>query len=184
MLEIIVPASEMFIQETNEFINTKETTLQLEHSLISIKKWEAKWHIPYLHTKNKTNEQILDYVKDMTINKPSDPNCYYALTKDNIKAITEYIENPMTATWFSNNKKEGQSNIRKETYTAEVLYWQMIELGIPVEFQKWHLNQLITLIRVINAKRSEHDKKMSPQEAAMKRSALNAKRRAKRRSRG
>lgn len=184
MLEIIVPAKEFYIDAKNEFINTKETLLQLEHSLISIKKWESKWHIPYLHTENKTTEQVIDYIKDMTINKGVDPNCYYALSKQNIEDISKYIQNPMTATWFSNTKKEGQSNIRKETYTAEVIYYQMIELGIPVEFQKWHINQLLTLIRVVQAKRHESDHKMSPQEAAMKRNALNAKRKARHRSRG
>lgn len=185
MLEITIPARDIFVESTNEFISIKEAHLQLEHSLISIKKWEAKWHKPYLHTDNKSTEMILDYIKCMTLNKPSDDRVYYGLTKENIDDITKYITDPMTATWFSAPpKKEGQSNIKKEIYTAEVIYYQMIELGIPVEFQKWHLNQLLTLIRVISAKRSEGEHKTTPQEAAMRRQALNAKRKARWHSRG
>lgn len=183
MLEITIPSKEIFLESNNTFITVQETKLQLEHSLMSIKKWEAKWHVPYLHTEQKTTEQVIDYIRCMTINKVN-PECYYGLTEENIIAIRDYINNPMTATTFSDNPNKKPH--KKEIYTAEIFYWQMIELNIPIEFQKWHLNQLLTLIHVISAKHEEAEgkNKLSPQAAAARRNALNAKRRAKWHSKG
>lgn len=184
MISVFVPGGEAFIDATQEFINTKDTTLQLEHSLISLRKWESKWHIPFLGEGSKTAEQTLDYIRCMTLNQNVDPNVYRFLTDVQIKEITKYIEDPQTATWFGDPpKKEGAAPKKKEVITAEIIYYWMISLQIPVEFQKWHLNSLLTLIRVINIKNTP-DKKMSAKEAARQRSALNAARRAKQHSRG
>ena len=181
-ITIIVPKGEKFDEKKQEFVYTKESILQLEHSLISLRKWEAKWHKPFLVKDEKTFEETIDYIKCMTINSNVDPECYRFLTTNQITEIMEYIKDPMTATWFSDingNKRP----VRKEIITAEIIYYWMIALNIPVEFQKWHLNQLLTLIKVCNIK-NEPSKKMSQKEAAQQRAALNAARRAKMHSKG
>lgn len=179
-LTLHIKPFEGFDSDRNEFVTIKETTLQLEHSLISLKKWEQKYHIPFLDTADKTTEQWLSYIECMNMTQNVDPHVFRYMSLDNIKKVTEYIEDPMTATWFTDNKKENPR--KKEVVTAEIIYYWMIELNIPIQFEKWHLNQLLTLIRVINIK---HDTtKMGKKEQAMQRSALNAQRRAKMHSRG
>lgn len=183
MLTLHIDARDGFNDQTNEFIHIKDTTLQLEHSLISLKKWEQKYHIPFLDKKTeKTPEQWIYYIQCMTMTQNVDPNVFKYMPAENIKKVTEYIEDPMTATWFSDVNKQGMNAHRNEVVTAEIIYYWMIELNIPIEFEKWHLNQLMTLIRVINIK---HDpKKMGKKEQAMQRSVLNAQRRARSHSRG
>lgn len=182
MLTVTIPDYEGFDQNTQEFTTVKGATLQLEHSLISLKKWEQKWHKPFLTT-DKTNKELLDYIRCMTMNPSVDPKVYYIIPEDVMKQITEYINDPMTATWFNDNKTVGAQKNSGEVITAEIIYYWMIESGIPVEFQKWHLNQLLTLIRVINIKR-QPAKKMNQKEWASQRAALNAARRAKSHSAG
>lgn len=183
MLALYIPASHGFDSDRNEFVDIKETTLQLEHSLISLKKWEQKYHVPFLDRKReKTTDEWLYYIKCMTINQNVDDNIFRYMSVDNIKDVTAYIEDPMTATWFSDDKTKGAQKNKNEIITAEIIYYWMIELNVPIQFEKWHLNQLLTLIRVINIK---HDpKKMGKKEQAMQRSALNAQRKARMHSRG
>lgn len=186
MLTVTIPDYEGFNQETQEFISVKGATLQLEHSLISLKKWEQKWHVPFLTT-DKTGEQLIDYIRCMTINPGVDPKIYYVIPGKIIKEVTDYINNPMTATWFNdktnNDGKIGAQNKKGEIITAEIIYYWMISLNVPVEFQKWHLNSLLTLIRVINVKNAPAQK-MSQKDWAKQRSSLNAARRAKHHSAG
>lgn len=184
MLTVTIPDYEGFNEETQEFITVKGATLQLEHSLISLKKWEQKWHIPFLDKKiEKTAEQMLDYIRCMTINPNVNDDVYKIMPQDVAKEIVNYIDDPMTATWFSDNKTIGAQKTSSEVVTAEIIYYWMIALNIPVDFQKWHLNSLLTLIRVINIK-NQPDKKMGSKEWATQRAALNAKRRAKSHSKG
>lgn len=186
MLEIQVSASEeeFFDEKAEKFISLQHPiTLQLEHSLVSLKKWEKKWHKPFLEKEDKTTDEIIDYIRCMTLNEHIDPNVYHFITESQVDQILKYIEDPMTATWFSNDKKEGEGTSKKQIITAEIIYYWMISLNVPVEFQYWHLNELLTLIRVINAK-SEKPKKMSKQDILRQNSKLNAARRAKRKSRG
>lgn len=187
MLTVTIPDYEGFNNEAQEFVSIKGATLQLEHSLISLKKWEQKWHIPFLQTNNKTHEQTIDYIRCMTINPGVDPRVYYIIPPDIINQITKYINDPMTATWFNDNttggKKVGAQKNAGEVVTAEIIYYWMISLNVPVEFQKWHLNQLLTLIRTINVKNTPN-KKMSQKEWAQQRAMLNASRRAKSHSTG
>lgn len=178
MLEIVVPGEELFNDETYEFIYGKDVTLTLEHSLLSIKKWEQKWHLPFLDTE-KTDEQLMDYIKIMTITKNIDQSVYDRLSNENVKSIKNYIEDPMSAQKFEEEKK-GPS---LEPVTNEIIYYWMITLGIPVEFQKWHLNSLLALIRVCNIK-NQPPKKLSPAELAERNSRLNAERKAKYNTRG
>ena len=180
MLRITVPAKELWDYTSSEFISVKEQTLQLEHSLVSLSKWESKWHKPFYSKEDKTYEETLDYIKCMTITQNVKPVVYRCLTQHNIQQINEYIENPMTATTFSKQEKR---TINGEQITAELIYYWMIALQIPVEFQKWHLNRLITLIRVCNVK-NQPPKKMGKQELASNYAKLNAARRQKYNSKG
>ena len=173
MLTITIPATEEFDEIKGEFVYSKEQTLQLEHSLISISKWESKWCKPFLAKQDKTAEEIIDYVKCMTLNKSVSDEVYRCLTQDNISAINEYIGAPMTATYFSNQDKGKKNN---EQITSELIYYWMIALQIPFECQKWHINRLLTLIRVCNVKNAP-PKKMSKREIISRNAALNAARR-------
>lgn len=183
MLLITVPLNEEgWDEEKQEFVIPKTVTLQLEHSLISLSKWESKWCKAFLSKGEKTYEQTLDYIKCMTITKNVDEEVYSRLTRANIDAINKYIEAPMTATHFysdENKKKTGS----KETITSELIYYWMIALQIPVEFEKWHLNRLLTLIEVCNRK-NQPPKKRSQREIMSRNAALNAARRKQLNTRG
>lgn len=170
MLKIIVPAAEYFDEINEVFINRKEQPLQLEHSLVSLSKWESKWNKAFLGKQEKTEEEILDYVRCMTLTQNVDPEVYSRLSAENYAAINQYIEAPMTATRFYEDKTQKGN---KDTVTSELIYYWMITYNIPVEFQKWHLNRLLTLIRVCNVKNSP-PKKRSKREMYQRNAALNA----------
>ena len=180
MLRITIPATEFWDEINEEFVYAKEQTLQLEHSLVSLSKWEAKWHKAFLGKQEKTEEEILDYVKCMTLTQNVNPEVYTRLTTDNYKEINAYIEAPMTATFFSEDKT---AKGNRETITSELIYYWMIALNIPVDFQKWHLNRLLTLIRVCSVKNSP-PKRRSKREIMRRNAALNAARRSRLNSKG
>lgn len=180
MLQITVEGRELFDERTSEFAEVKTQTLQLEHSLVSVSKWEAKWHKPFLSDKQKTLEEVIDYFRCMTINKNVDPMIYYCLSSKDQARINAYIEDPATATWFS--KKE-EKNKNKEIITSELIYYSMTAFGIPFECEKWHLNRLLTLIHICSIK-NQQPKKMSKNEIMNQNRALNAARRARSGSRG
>ncbi len=191
MLEITIPKQHydnLFDEVKEEFlppVDIKETKIQLEHSLISLKKWEQKWHKPFLKDDNKTSEELLDYICCMTLSHGVDPEIYNWIPKNVIDQIVDYIKDPMTATSFTENTYlVGAQKSSREGITAEIIYYWMITLSIPVEFQKWHLNQLLTLIKVVSVKNSKSTKKMSPQMAARERAALNEARKRKYNSKG
>jgi oligoribonuclease NrnB/cAMP/cGMP phosphodiesterase (DHH superfamily) len=173
MLQITIPAVELWDERKQEFVITKEQTLQLEHSLVSISKWESKWCKPFLSKQEKTLEETLDYIKCMTITQNVDPEVYNYLTNKNIEEINKYIDAPMTATYFSDEKN---SKTSREQVTAELIYYWMIAFNIPFECQKWHLNRLLTLIKVCNIK-NQPPKKRSKKEIMSRNAALNAARR-------
>lgn len=174
MLEITIPKSEQFNEDTQEFYYINECTLRLEHSLVSISKWEAKWHKPFLVDDEKTREEIIDYIRCMTITQNVDPHVYYAITEKDISLVEDYIKDPMTATTFRNESKK----VNREIVTSELIYYWMVALEIPFECQKWHLNRLLTLIKVCNIK-NQPEKKMSTREILNNNRALNAARRKK-----
>lgn len=171
MLKITIPAREMFNEETQEFFTIKEHTLQLEHSLVSLSKWEAKWNIPFLSKNEKTVEQTIDYIRCMTITQNIDDDVYYGLSTKNVEDINNYIQAPMTATTFRKETKKSS-----EVITSELIYYWMVALNIPMECQRWHLNRLLTLIRICNIKNTP-PKKMSKRELMSRNAALNAARR-------
>ena len=180
MLEIVIPSTELWDPKERRFSKTKEYKLQLEHSLISISKWESKWNKSFLKEDKKTPEETLDYIKCMTLTQNVPHEAYLYLTDENINRIVEYIKAPMSATWFTedNNRK-----FSREVITNEVIYNWMIEFGIPFECQKWHLNHLITLIRVRIAK-SEKPKTMNSKDTVSMYREINAARRKKLNSKG
>lgn len=174
MLRLVVPISqEGWDEQKEEFVEAKTQVLQLEHSLVSLSKWESKWCKPFLSNVTKTDEEILDYIKYMTLTQNINPDVYSHLTVENFKEIDRYINAPMTATTFSEDRS-GSRN--REVITAELIYYWMVALNIPFECQKWHLNRLLTLIRVCNIK-NQPPKKMSKRNTASRYAQLNAARR-------
>lgn len=169
MLRITIPAIEQYDEEKNEFISTQECVLQLEHSLISLSKWESRWCKPLLSKDTKTSEESIDYVRCMTLTENVDDNCYLGLTKDHNKQITDYMALPMTATVFS----KGNESPSRKIITSEIIYYWMIAMNIPFECQGWHLNRLLTLINVCNIKNTP-SKKMKKKELLSRNTDINA----------
>lgn len=181
MLIVVVPATDgkLFNEVTQEFINTKETTLQLEHSLVSVSKWESKWKKPFINS-DKSVEESVDYIKCMTVNHNIQDEVYQILDDSVMQKIMDYIGDPMTATTITKDLAERQS---REVITAEIIYYWMIAQNIPFECRKWHLNKLLTLIRVCAIKNAP-PKKMKKGEIMARNKSLNAARRAQLGTRG
>lgn len=181
MLQIVVSEREYFDNNTQCFTKTKGGVLKLEHSLLSISKWESKWHKPFLNTKKeqaKTNAEIYDYIKCMSLVPNISNDLLLSLTPENIKEIFDYIDDPMTAShiYMPNSHRDN------ETLTSELIYYYMISLGIPFECEKWHLNRLIMLIKICSVK--NNPKKMSRSEILAQNHALNLARRKRLGSKG
>ena len=174
MLTIKVPISpEGWDDKKQEFIEPEYQTLQLEHSLVSLSKWESKWCKPFLSS-IKSDEEMLDYIKCMTVTKNMDPNIYNYLTTSNVIEIKDYIDAPMTAMKFPKNRS---SKLSRDIITSDIIYYWMITLNIPIdECQKWHLNRLMALIRVCDIKNSP-PKKKSQREIMEEYARINAERR-------
>lgn len=182
MLEIVIPAREFFDEVKNEFVTTAETKLKLEHSLVSLSKWESKWKKPYHDGKPRTHEESIDYIRCMTITQNVNPMVYACITPAIMQQIREYMDDPMTATWFSKDKDKDMSKGRG-IVTAEIIYYWMFSLGIPLDCEKWHLNRLLTQIRVCDSK-NKPAKKMSRKETMKRNTALNEARRRQHRTNG
>lgn len=193
MIKILVPKATIgyYNQATNMFVDedvpgSKEILLCLEHSLYSLSKWESKWHKSFISEEQHSDEEVIDYIKMMTVWPRDVPDDVYSrLTEDQIKKIFEYIDDPMTATTFSNANKQTGKPTKVKKVTAELLYYSMFTYGIPMECEKWHLNRLITLIHVFEVKNADpKSNKMGKRDIAAQNSALNAARRAKHHSKG
>lgn len=180
MLQITIPGRELFDDKTQEFFELKPTTIELEHSLVSLSKWEQTFEKPFLGSDKKTTEETLGYVEAMTLTEGIDPTVYFRLSDDNIKAINAYIDAKMSATWF--RETVGQTRSR-EVITSELIYYWMTALNVPMACETWHLNRLFTFIKVINEK-NKPQKKMSKAELAARNRDLNAQRKAQLQSAG
>ena len=180
MLSITIPGREFWDEINEEFIYTKGATIQLEHSLVSLSKWESKYCKPFLTKNEKTYEETLDYIKFMTITQNVKNEIYENISTANYKDIRKYIEAPMSATTFSNEQK---TRINREQVTSELIYYWMVTLNIPFECQKWHLNRLLTLIRVCNVKNAP-PKHRNSREIMKRNSAINKQRMKKYNTRG
>lgn len=175
MLKIKIKRKELFDETKNQFFYypDKDIELCLEHSLLSVSKWESKWHTPFLSNRDQlSEEQLLDYIRCMSLNPIDDLELLKYLSVEEFKTITDYIGDPMTATTFSNSDKKAS----REIITSEIIYYWMVSFQIPFECQKWHLNRLITLIRVCSEKNAPK-KKMSPDKVMARNKALNKARR-------
>lgn len=180
MLTITIPATELWDEINERFLFTKDQTLQLEHSLVALSKWESKWHKPFYSNEEKTYEETIDYIRCMTLTENVDPQIYNFISNQNVADINAYIDDSMTATTFSD---QGKGKASREIITSEVIYYWMIALNIPMECENWHINRLITLIRVCEIKNNP-PKKMSKRELMERNRALNASRRGKLNSKG
>lgn len=182
-LPIVVPERKLFDEETSIVTTLPETKLVLEHSLVSISKWEAKYKKPFiskLPQHKKTQAETIDYIRFMTLTQNVRPEVYYALTPQNLEEISNYIEDPMTASWVND---DGTPERNGEQITSELIYWWMTALQIPWEAQKWHLNRLLMLIRIGNAK-NQPPKKMSQSQILARNRALNEARKKKYNTKG
>lgn len=180
MLRITIPEKEYWDEKEERFVYAKEQTLQLEHSLVSLSKWEAKWNKAFLSRNDKSYDETLDYIKCMTITQNVNPEVYLRLTNENIDQINAYIEAPMTATYIPEDKNGKRSN---EQVTSELIYYWMISMNIPLDCQKWHLNRLLALIKVCEIKNTP-PKKRSKKDLASRHAAINARNRQRFNSKG
>ena len=184
MLSITIPQREFFNEETSEFIYSKEAKIVLEHSLVSLSKWESKWGKPFNDGKPKTIAEIVDYIRCMTITQNIPGDVYDGITPELIERVNAYIDEPMTATTFrSIEKNDPKRKVNKDIITAEIIYYWMFSYNIPLECQKWHLNKLLTLIRVFNVKNTPQ-KKMSQKDTLKHHRELNAARKKRLGTRG
>lgn len=171
MLTITVPGVEHFDEDTQEFVSVGDVVLELEHSLVSLSKWEEIFEKPFLGEDEKTSDEVLAYIKFMTMTKVPE-EVFPKLSEGNISDIDKYINAKRTATWFSDSPGAPPA---REVITAELVYYWMVAFNIPFECQHWHLNKLFTFIRVCNIKQAK-PKKMSRSELAQRNRELNAQR--------
>jgi hypothetical protein len=179
VLRIRIVAAENFDEENSEFIPVETVDLELEHSLVSVSKWESKWEIPFLSTDNKTQEQVLDYIRMMNLKGDFPRTLFKHFSETDFQKIDDYINAKMTATTLANIKSTPSS----EKVTSEIIYYWMIALAIPFECQYWHLARLLTLVQVCNRKNAPKEKLSKGQLAARNRD-LNAQRRREMNSKG
>lgn len=176
MLTLETLETELFDEATQRFILVPSTTLVLEHSLVSLSKWEVQWGKPFHNGEAKTTEETHSYIQHMN-SAPVPSELVFTLISDaDITRISEYINEKHTATWF---KVDPLAKPNNEVVTAEVIYYWMIAHQIPMDAEYWHLNKLFTLIKVCNEKNKPPKKsKMPTRDFAASRRALNAQRKA------
>jgi hypothetical protein len=179
VLQLKITIREGFDETAQQFVASETIVLPLEHSLVSLSKWESKWELPFLGSDDKTDEQVLDYVRMMFSGDVFPEQVIPLLKAADFDKINDYINAKMTATWFN----ERQQPPSREIVTAELIYYWMISLGVPFECQYWHLNRLLTLIKVCSIK-SKPPEKVDRATAMRQRAELNAQRRAAMNSRG
>jgi hypothetical protein len=182
-ITITIPGVDLFDEEKKKFLTTKKQTIEIEHSLISLSKWEQKWKVPFLGNKTLTTEHTIDYIRCMCLTPNVPPEAFSALAyaPDVFKLVNDYTFDSMTATWFN---EHGPKKSSSEAITSEVIYYWLVALTIPFETQYWHLNRLLTLIKVANIKNDPKKKLMPIAEQQRQQRDLNAERRAKMGSKG
>jgi hypothetical protein len=180
MLSITVPGVELYDEKLKEFTTVGDVDLELEHSLVSLSKWESVYKKPFLGNKEMSTEEVYGYIQAMTLDPKISPEVFFRLTKENLEAINQYIEDKMTATWFNDHPTTRPST---EVITSELIYYWMISFNIPIQCESWHLGRLLTLIRIFQIKNSKPTK-MSRSEMADRRRTANAQRKAQLGTRG
>jgi hypothetical protein len=180
MLRITVPLGEAIDERTKQFVVTEGFDLELEHSLVSLSKWESREEKPFLGKEKKTGEEVLRYVVDMTLTPDVPPGIYSLLSEKNFEEINTYINAKMTATTIRRIEQQRPS---REIITAELIYYWMVALQIDFQCQYWHLNRLVMLVEVCNEK-NKPAKKVNRRTAAQQRADLNRERRQQHNTRG
>lgn len=176
MLEINVPKVDLYDESSGEFITIRGQTIKLEHSLVSLAKWESIWKRAFLIPKQKmTPAETISYIKCMTITQNVNPAIFHEIYRSRLKEVFDYIEETFSATTF--NKRDKKRMINREIITAEIIYFWMTSFNIPFSCEKWHLSRLLTLINVCNIK-NQTPKKMSKAEILRRNHSLNQARRA------
>lgn len=182
MLKLFLPSREIWDDKKEEFSTIGGYEVELEHSLYTMAAWEAKWKVGFTNKQGLTQKQLFDYITTFMCQTPDVPKSAWLTINDEIvKKIQEYMEDPCTATKINSHAVNKPK--KRETVTAEILYCQMFQLGIPLECEHWHLNRLMTLIEVCAIKNSP-PKKMSRKEVAALQQKQNAAMRAKLGSKG
>ena len=176
MLLINVPSVDLFDETKQEFVTFNGEALMLEHSLVSLSKWESLTEKPFLGPEDKTREDTIEYIKLMTLSPVNSPEIYKHLSSENFQEISAYIDAKMTATWFATAPP---SRATADIITAEIIYYWMIALQVPFECQHWHLSRLLTLIKVLNLKNAPEKTTRPTQNDVAARRALNDARLAK-----
>lgn len=171
---IIIVSGEAFDEAKGEFITVDEVTLELEHSLVSLSKWESIHNKPFLGPGAKTSKEILDYIEAMVISDNFSMEVVANLSKENTDKINDYISSNQSATTFNDPRK---SSSRSEVITSELIYYWMTAYQIPFECECWHLNRLFALIQICNIKNSKQTN-MPKSEAAAAQRSLNESRKA------
>ena len=181
MLKLTIPAHEFWDDASQSFVYTKETVLSLEHSLISVSKWESIWHRPFLTDEKRTYAETISYIKCMTITQNVDPIIYTLISNEHITQVLDYISDRMTATWFGGSDESKSTPVKKEIITSELIYYWMSVFNLPSDYEKWHLNRLLTLIRICKIKRDEENNggKKNAKDSMKSNASLMAARRAK-----
>lgn len=174
VLDLYIPGKEFWNSELQEFIYTKDITLHLKHSLVSLTRWEQHYKRRFLDDGPKNEEEYRFYIQCMTLNKDVDPLVYTVLQEDDIKKVTDYLHDSMTATTLP---KQNNNHSNSEKLSSELIYYYMSALNIPFECEKWFLNNLIILISIASIKNNPQEKKSKPSWSSIR--ALNAARNAK-----
>lgn len=174
MLRIIIEGDELFDESTNEFSRVGDIVIDLEHSLVSLSKWESMYQKPFLSSEKRSTEEIFGYLKAMMLDADIDSNLVRRFSQKTIDQIQEYIDSSQSATTFGNMPAR---NGPGEVITSELIYYWIVSYNIPFEVERWHLNRLFSLIRICNLKNSK-PKRMSRNEIAQRNRELNAQRRA------
>lgn len=179
MLKITIPKTESWDEGNNVFVNTEEVSLELEHSLVSLSKWEAIWEKPFIGDDEKSVEETLSYIECMILTPDYPADVTSRLTNDLITKIQSYIDAKRSATWFNEKAQPGQKKSR-EVITSELIYYWMGIYKIWKDCEDWHLNRLFTLIKVHSAKSETGQKKKPRSQAEMmaERRRLNEQRKA------
>lgn len=173
MLTLTILGAEDWNEELQQFVYPNSTTLELEHSLISLSKWEAIWEKPFLGPEEKTTEETLGYIQSMCLTPNVPPEVFTNLTNEHLKQVNDYINAKMSATWFAEKAGQTKGRVNREIITSEVIYYWMFSAGIDKECELWHLNRLFTLIKVFNEKNAPPKKNANKAEAIAERRRLN-----------
>jgi hypothetical protein len=173
MLRLIIAGEESFNEEDQTFSTIDDVIIDLEHSLLSLSKWESIYQKPFLSPEPKTAEEIFSYIQAMVITPNVDLDVLYRCTEEDVAKIQQYIDSKQSATTFGIMPER---RTQEEIITSELIYYWMVAFNIPFECETWHLNRLFSLIRICNIKNSP-PQKISKIELARRNRELNAQRR-------